>query len=141
MINILMQKKITPTIIRTGKIQYSVKDFARDFKPILEKDIAGVKWIDHNPQIIKRVMCDIFRLLANAPYIKQDMVAAARHYKIPADQIQVYFDKYAAEDEILLTIIDIEYEKLLDQYGKENEDKVISELDKKVSGASKIFLE
>lgn len=139
MTNIWEKKGITPEKIKNGKIEYSINDFARDFKPILEKDIAGVKSIDHNPKGIKRVMYDIFLFLANAPLIKQDIRAASKHYGIPSDQIQVYLDKYCEEDEILLTIIDIEYERLLKKYGERNTEKITADLHEIISEAAKIF--
>lgn len=139
MTSIWKEKGITPDRIRNGNIKYSVDEFAKTFKEELKQNLLEVENIDQNPKLIKRAMYDIFLLLANSPFIKQDISMASKHYNISIDSIEVYLKKYSEESEILLTLIDIEYEALVQRYGEGNK-KVIEEMDKKVSEGVNIIV-
>lgn len=139
MTSIWEEKGITPDRIRNGNIKYSLDEFAKTFKEELKQDLRELEDIDQNPKLIKRAMYDIFLLLANSPFIKQDISMASKHYNIPVDSIEVYLEKYSEESEILLTLIDIEYEALVQRHGEGNK-KVIDEIDKKISKGANIII-
>ena len=135
-INPWKSNDITSKRIKDGEIKYSMNDFALDFRPVLEADLQNNKFASKldlpTLRLFKR---DIFELMTNAPVIMTDIKAASEHYQISQDSISVYLRRYSYENDIMLSIMDLEYEKLHRRFGKDNVDQVHDKISKMIGEA------